>query len=499
MKHRQIPGLIIAIFFIASAVSLFAQPPCRVDQQMLKQHVYYLASDSLEGRNTGEPGQKAAASYIAQAFSEIGLQPLADGDFYQRFCLYSNSQPRLSFKGPARMVTAVVSHFQVPDTCSIYYMGKSTRVPGDLMGRRDVFLMIRPEGLKDARRMIGRLAAQGNHSIIVIMESGSIRGAVRKKEATDRSLRVKPESDPGKLSRLTSGIDTFGIAFMSPAQVRLLTGYNLPYEEFDKQVKKHRTAISLNLRVPCEFQEAKVDSVQTENIAGMLKGMEGADEYIVLTAHYDHVGKEGGKIHPGADDNASGTAALMEIARILSCEVEQGLQLKRSVIFAALSAEELGLLGAEYFVESPEFEGKNTMLNMNMDMIGRSIKYPMIKALIYQETGNYTEDTIQREAYVYLLNKGKKTRKYVRISKASARQFDGFKIDRTPGLLERLTFKMSSDHRKFHQKGIPIMVWFTGLHPDYHTPRDTRDKIDYVNLTRVTRIITETTREILIR
>jgi Zn-dependent M28 family amino/carboxypeptidase len=230
---------------------------------------------------------------------------------------------------------------------------------------------------------------------------------------------------------------------------------------------------------------------ETENVIGYIPAdIEGAG-WIIITAHYDHLGKKGTIIYNGADDNASGTTAILEIAEALSKAKESGVKLNKNIMFIAFSAEEKGLIGSKHFCESKIADTLNMNLNINMDMIGRSVKYGLIETFKEAENPDFKEDSTFREDYVYLFRKGKNTRKYLKYSKKSGKK-KKFKIDTHPGSIVRLVYKSSSDHKPFYDMGVPIMVYFTGLHPDYHTERDTPDKIDYDNLTIITQIIFET-------
>ena len=236
------------------------------------------------------------------------------------------------------------------------------------------------------------------------------------------------------------------------------------------------------------FQSFNYKELKTENVIGYIPANNKDAEWIVITAHYDHLGKKGDKIYNGADDNASGTTALLEIAEACSEAKKEGMLFTRNIMFIAFSAEELGLIGSGHFIKSDIADSINMMLNINMDMIGKSIRYGLIKTFIERENENFKEDTSYREDFVYLFRKGKKTKTFSKFAKKSARSND-FKIDQSPGLLLKSIYKSSSDHKHFYDAGIPGMVFFTGLHPDYHTERDTADKINYDNLTIITQII----------
>jgi Zn-dependent M28 family amino/carboxypeptidase len=229
----------------------------------------------------------------------------------------------------------------------------------------------------------------------------------------------------------------------------------------------------------------------TENVLGYIPAKKPSSEWIVLTAHYDHLGKTGEKIYCGADDNASGTTGILEIAEACSLAKQSGTVFNKNILFIAFSAEELGLLGSKQFVFSPPGDTLNIALNINLDMIGKSIRYGFVETFVGMENEHFKEDTSYRQDYVYVFNNGAKTCKYTRMARKSARD-QKIRIDKTPGFLTKATYKTSSDHKHFYDAGIPIMVFFTGLHPDYHTARDTPEKIDYENLTGIIKIIFET-------
>lgn len=236
---------------------------------------------------------------------------------------------------------------------------------------------------------------------------------------------------------------------------------------------------------------------ETENVLGYIPADSKNAEWLIIGAHYDHLGKKGDKIYNGADDNASGTSALIEIAEALSNAKRDGEQFDKNVLFIAFSAEEKGLIGAKNFVNSSIADTLDMHVMFNMDMIGKSIKYGLIETFSEMENSDFKEDTTYKEDYVYLFKKGAKTRQYTRYSRKSGKSRK-FKIDTNPGAILKLAYRSGSDHKPFFDAGVPIMVFFTGLHPDYHTERDTPDKLDYENLTIITKIIFETVYSIVI-
>jgi Zn-dependent M28 family amino/carboxypeptidase len=209
-----------------------------------------------------------------------------------------------------------------------------------------------------------------------------------------------------------------------------------------------------------------LEVLQTENITGYIKGQD-TTKTIVLTAHYDHVGIVNGKIHYGADDNASGTAALLETARLLSI----GEKPAYNVQFIAFSAEELGLLGSKEYVQHPFISLSQTLVNINMDMVGR-----------WDSRHESNKD------FVYLLSAGEHSVNWFKLGKLKAKVLP-ISVSKKPGAQERNVFTYGSDHFSFFQQGVPVVVVFTGLHDDYHTPRDVPEMINFDNLTNISTLL----------
>jgi len=221
----------------------------------------------------------------------------------------------------------------------------------------------------------------------------------------------------------------------------------------------------------------------TQNVAGILEGSDPKlkNEYVVFSAHYDHL-KTGpsGEIFPGADDDGSGTTAVLTIAHALSLEKP-----KRSVLIIFHAGEELGLLGSEYNTDyAPVVPLEQMVADLNIDMIGRS-RPPGDKEL---EDEHLTDSNT-----VYLVGSNRISPELHQISEETNAQFQKMKLDyyyNDPNNPERIYFR--SDHWNYAKHGIPIIFYFDGTHVDYHRPTDTIDKIDFGKLTKITRLVFET-------
>jgi Zn-dependent M28 family amino/carboxypeptidase len=221
----------------------------------------------------------------------------------------------------------------------------------------------------------------------------------------------------------------------------------------------------------------------TQNVAGILEGTDPAlkHEYVVFSAHYDHLKTgPGGEIYPGADDDGSGTTSVLTIAHAMSLE-----RPKRSVLVMFHAGEELGLLGSQYNTDyAPVVPLKQMVADLNIDMIGRS-KQPGDNA--------FQDEHLTDANTVYLVGSNRISQELHQLSEETNSQFQKMKLDyyyNDPDNPERIYFR--SDHWNYAKHGIPIIFYFDGTSVDYHRPTDTIDKIDFTKMTKVARLVFET-------
>lgn len=217
-------------------------------------------------------------------------------------------------------------------------------------------------------------------------------------------------------------------------------------------------------KVPAEhLKSRRVALPDSENILAYIEGSEFPNELIVVSAHYDHVGKnKDGVVYPGADDDGSGTVAVMELAEAFQEAKKAGNGPKRSVLFLLVTGEEHGLLGSAYYSKYPVFPLVNTVANINIDMIGRD------------DPENRGKD------YVYAIGSDMLSSKLKGINEEANKKTVNLELNYKyddPSDPMRLYYR--SDHYNFAKHGIPVVFFFDGIHEDYHKPTDTPDKIDY--------------------
>ncbi|MDV7188107.1 M28 family metallopeptidase [Lutibacter sp. TH_r2] len=211
----------------------------------------------------------------------------------------------------------------------------------------------------------------------------------------------------------------------------------------------------------------------SENVLAFIEGTEIPEEIIIVSAHYDHLGTKDVDIYNGADDNGSGSTALMAIAKAFQKAKNDGNGAKRSILILHVTAEEIGLLGSKYYVEHPIFPLKNTVVNLNIDMIGRVDD-------IHENNSNY----------IYLIGSDKLSTELHQISEAVNSKFTSINLDYTYNSKDDPNqYYYRSDHYNFAKNNIPIIFYFNGTHQDYHKPSDTPDKINYNLLAKRTQLV----------
>ncbi len=250
------------------------------------------------------------------------------------------------------------------------------------------------------------------------------------------------------------------------AVVKTDTGFSY-FQHFDL-VKTHG-GLRMSLYYGNNNDKKKLSS---SNVLGYLEGTDHKDELLIITAHYDHIGTRDGIINNGADDDGSGTVAVMEIANAFVQASKAGFRPKRSILFMTVSGEEKGLLGSEYYTTKPVFALSQTVCNLNIDMVGRhDLKH-------------------ENKKYVYIIGSDKLSSELHAINDSVARNFTPLELDYSYNIADEPNrFYYRSDHYNFAKNGIPIVFYFDGMHPDYHQPTDDVEKIDFELLAQRAKLI----------
>jgi hypothetical protein len=461
----------------------------RVPPDRYLEHVKYLASEKLQGRYTGTKQLEEAARYIAREFKSAGLQPASPAGYFQRFSVTTRARltPKnsLSYTLPAGTKTLKSSKEFIPFNFSssaaasghVVFAGYGITAReydyDDYAGidvKDKIVLILRhePQEFDEKSRFAGKNAtahAQFDFKAINAKNHGAkavilINTLFNKTNQEDKLEMFPRTAGPGD-----RGIPMVQMLAAEADAWFALAGKNLKQicEDIDKDLKPRSFAFPDTLKVNLNVEVQR--EVRTSlNVAGYLPGE--TDEYVVIGAHFDHLGfgeqfslGTPGKTHYGADDNASGTAGVLELARWFGKQPK----MKRGILFLAFSGEELGLLGSAHYVEHPLKPLNQAVAMINMDMIGRI-----------------------RDRKLFLSGSGTGSSFKALIDELKPR-YD-FQLD-----LSEAAGYGSSDHTSFTTKRVPVLFFFSGLHGDYHKPSDTWDKIDAPNAAKMLDLVADVT------
>jgi hypothetical protein len=453
----------------------------------LKENLSILASDALEGRETGTRGQKMAAAFISYHFNELGLEAPVNGSFYQTFELYK------TVPGEVYLTTGGTRFQNYED---IAYFGKDNSggevtVPVVFAGKgrfedfnqldvagKGVLILLGPE---DDYRAPVSLARGKNAQMVFILNT---RKPEEFKENASQLRSFLSEARPSLKKPEISNKST-GIFFVAPVVAEKIL--NTTMDKLSSAAGPASKNSSLKKVAPGKVSyktSVEMKTIETENVLGYLEGTDKKDEVIVITSHYDHIGKktkgQGDLINNGADDDGSGTVAVMQMAKVFSQAKKEGNGPRRSILFMAVTGEEKGLLGSEYYTENPVYPLAKTVVNLNIDMIGRR-----------------DEQHQDSAPYVYVIGADKLSTELHRVSESVNKKYTNLVFDYTYNDQDhpaRLYYR--SDHWNFAQKNIPIIFYFDGIHEDYHLPSDEVEKIEFDLLTARTQCIFYTAWEI---
>jgi hypothetical protein len=480
------------LFWILFQSTAIAQPSPKEYAELitpadLKDNLGILASDALEGRETGTRGQKMAAAFIRFHFEKLGLKAPADGDYYQHFDLYKNVQGEvyLSTRGTTFRNFEDVFYYGKDNSggeisLPIVYAGKGRLEDYDQLQVEGKAVLIHIGEEQDYRGPVS-LARSRNAKIVFVLNTRTqdqFREYARQFEAflSDERLSLKKPEAPNRAT---------GIFFVSPTVAEKIFNTTVAKLTEASGDASRKAVLKKVLPGNVAFKTTvDVQTVETENVLGYLEGTDKKEELLIITSHYDHIGrKKGGAgdlINNGADDDGSGTVAVMQLAKAFAQASKDGKGPRRSVLFMTVAGEENGLLGSEYYTQYPIYPLANTVVNLNIDMIGRR-----------------DEQHEDSPPYVYVIGADKLSSELHKLSEAVNSQHTNLLFDYTyndENHPARLYYR--SDHWNFAQKNIPIIFYFDGIHEDYHQPSDEVDKIEFDLLTVRTKCIFYTAWEI---
>lgn len=439
----------------------------------LERHLTYLASDELEGRDTGAKGQTLAADYLADFYKGLGLTGPVDGSYFQKFQLASVQYKEVELKvGKQKLVNnedfvfvgdADAKRNQKADLVFLGLASDENLAKVDVKGKL-VGLWTIGESAQAAQKKVMDAGAKGIVMVTMEGQANFDRIANRYKSLSGRGRLgfEKPTvQEPVFMVSSDKMASLFGVSIADLKEAAKNNPASVPSQKATFKVVK------------------ETETVDTENVMGFLEGTDKKEEVLVITSHYDHIGiSSDGQINNGADDDGSGTVGVMEIAEAFAKAAQEGNRPRRSVLFLNVSAEEKGLLGSEYYADNPVFPLENTVNNINIDMIGR-IDYE------YQDAEN--------KDYVYVIGSEMLSSQLKIINDYNNITYTNLILDyRYDAEDDPNRFYYRSDHYNFAKHNIPVIFFFNGVHDDYHQPTDTVDKIEFDLLEKRTKLIFHT-------
>jgi hypothetical protein len=450
----------------------------------LKKHLYIVAGKEMQGRETATEGQRKAAAYIEDQFKLLGLQPGNNGNFQLGFPVFQDSLINASIEVNGK-------HF---DGNKDFFINLSTANSSTILSSEVVFAGY---GINDSTRNDYKdINVQGK--IVLVMQIQSTSGGA--------SASSHYRTSPFSIAREAQKNGAAAVLIVQNTVMRRGTPYikgPLYTEGFKKSIALNSYMISEEIAkaiMGSDFDAAKesmkngnpqskiysanvkldykksINELASTNVIGFLEGSDKKDEYVFITAHYDHLGKRGDSIiYYGADDDGSGTVSVIELAEAFTKAKADGKGPRRSIVFMTVSGEEKGLWGSEYYSDHPVYPLEKTTVDLNIDMIGRT------------DPKRTKGDSSN---YVYVVGDDKLSSDLRSISEAMNKKYTRLELDykyNAPKDPERIYYR--SDHYNFARKGVPIIFYFNGTHKDYHQPSDTPDKIDYKQMAKRAQLV----------
>ncbi|MDX1940054.1 MAG: M28 family peptidase [Saprospiraceae bacterium] len=505
--------IIIILYSLLFVNGLFAQSSAwiganpenfvkHINQEDLKTHLFTLASSEMEGRETGKPGQKKAADYISSVFKNYGLPAIGDqGTYFQKVTYRTENWEKISLGINGETFRSVKDFYAIP-----YY---NTNL--DSFATNEIVFL--GYGIDDERYSDYENADVKNKVILIydgepIDKDGNsfVTGTSDTSDWT-KNWKKKLQVAKAKGVKAVLFIDSdFQENLLKNAQ-QSLSGYEVQFtdaqiekevansvflsstlakkivgNQFNSLVKARKKIIrkgkAESVSIACDFGlqlRKNVRSLEGENVLGYIEGVDEQlkDELVVITAHYDHLGKRGESIYFGADDNASGTSTVLEICQAFQEAKKIGQGPRRSVLVMLVSGEEKGLLGSKFYAENPVFPIENTIANVNVDMVGRTDE---------KHAGN--------PDYIYVIGADRLSSELHQINENANTTHTQLELDYTYNLeSDPNRYYYRSDHYNFAEKGVPAIFYFSGTHTDYHRTSDTPEKIDLKKMEKIGKLV----------
>ncbi len=519
MKRKLFFPFLIAIFCTAFFSFVEKEDPLRktyaqtITAADLKMRLSIIASDSFEGRETAKKGQHMTAEYIARQFMSFGIPPLPGTEpldnpipnYYQDVPLLqltpgngtvSANEKKYSF-GNDFYYTPGISDTKL-DATQIVFAGYGIQdslykdYDGiDVKGKLEMIVADEPLDKKgnsiithkkdlsawstNRRKKTNEAKSHGAIALFVIVPD------YQKRFNDYKDYIEKPTLDlyePNLSKKKSDNIPVLYISKQMADELLLAGNQKQTIDKIVARISKKKTPIHLEFPLSLEINILRDSKIlHSENVLGYIEGTDLKNELVIVTAHMDHLGidssKTGDKIFNGADDDGSGTVSVIEMAQAFAQAKKEGHGPRRSMLFMCVTGEEKGLLGSRYYTDNPIFPLANTVVDLNIDMIGR------------------IDDAHKTDSeYVYVIGSDKLSSELKTINETEDATYCGLKLDyRFDVPNEPNNFYQRSDHYNFAKNNVPIAFFFNGVHADYHQVSDEVSKIDFPLMEKRARLV----------
>lgn len=492
MKYTLLAVLFPSLLFSQAKDSVAERFSKIISAESMSRDLHVLASDAYEGRETGEKGQKMAAEYIAKAFKDAGIPPYKDNSYYQEFPLNMIMPLPANISANGKKYTGNKDYYNYPglseqtiNADKVLFIGYGIEEDSysdyaNMDVKNKVIIAMAGEPYNKE----GNSLVSGNKNpslwttyYKVKPEKAREKGAAAlfivvddvEKDVKDHKHRLETPS----LKLVNGKQSEMPVIYISVAMANEILKKQ-SVEKAKKQIqesgkpqsKEYKTTLTVDVK-------NTVQKIRSENVLGYLEGSDLKEELIVITAHYDHLGVEGTVVYNGADDDGSGTVAVMDLARAFAKAKKEGRGPRRSILFMTVAGEEKGLLGSAYYTENPIYPLEKTICDLNIDMIGRlDDRHP------------------DNPNYIYLIGSDKLSTDLHKISETANKTYMNLELDYTYNdEKDKNRFYYRSDHYNFAKKGIPVIFYFNGTHADYHKETDEVEKIDFKKMDKITKLV----------
>lgn len=482
-----------------------------ISKEELKDLLSILASDEYEGRETGKPGQKKAAQFIADYYRDLGVPPCNNGSYFQQYPLKEETRSNSVVEAAGKTWRFIqdfyfFGDFNPDDVVSnnVLFLGygiddtKYSDYTGvDVKGKMLIFLDGEPKDVNGNYIISGsREMSAWSQEMFLKIEKAKEKGAssvIMVRNQYDFYItRIKPwlEMPDIRLDYPTENPEKEELipyCFAKPEMVNaiLAQGKGKTIDFYTKRISKKKKTTSKALKTTVEIHvKREKKNITAENVLCFIEGSDPKlkNEVVIVSAHYDHIGiGADGQINNGADDDGSGTVSSLEIAEAWVKAKKDGHGPRRSILVLNVSGEEKGLLGSEWYSEFPVFSLENTVCDLNIDMIGRMDEE-------HKTTG---------PEYVYIIGSDKLSTQLHALSEETNKTYSKLSLDYTyndPKDPNRFYYR--SDHYNFAKHNIPVIFYFSGVHEDYHKPGDDTEKILFDKMEKIAQLIFLTSWEV---